>query len=169
MKGWYLVHCKPKSEFRAKMNLEMQQIETYLPSIKLKKGDSYSTAPLFPNYLFIFFHPEQVSVRSIHSTRGVASIVGCCERMRPLSSKLIETIKVQEQRACQAMLESVVPADEQHTFATGDKVSIKEGPFAALEGIYQQKSGTKRCHILLSLMGREQSIEVPITVLNKSH
>jgi transcriptional antiterminator RfaH len=53
---WYVVHTKPKQEFRAQENLQNQGFETYLPTIKKQyvrgqKIDLKST-PLFSKISF---------------------------------------------------------------------------------------------------------------------
>ncbi|MFQ6370351.1 transcription/translation regulatory transformer protein RfaH [Shewanella sp. YIC-542] len=155
MKAWYLLYCKPRSELRAQQHLSMQQLETYLPMLrseKKEKGQSViKKSPLFPNYLFIRFDPSETSVRQIHSTRGVARLVNCSEDMTPIDDLLISRLKRRE------MGEPLVKAK---VLGTGDKVRFCDGPFAELEGIFQEPCGDTRCRILFNFLGKMQSVVV---------
>lgn len=167
MNAWYLLYCKPKSEIRAQQNLNLQQIQTYLPMVRLKRivrGEQViETVPLFPNYIFAKFDPEVTSVSTIKSTRGVASIIDCREQMTPLCH-LVFALRRQERTL--GILEHSEPFElgiaevEVDNFEPGDKVRFKEGPFVALEGVFEQKSGDKRCMVLLQVLGKMQSTKV---------
>ncbi|MCL1073907.1 transcription/translation regulatory transformer protein RfaH [Shewanella dokdonensis] len=155
MKAWYLLYCKPRSEMRAQQHLTMQQLETYLPMLRLEKREKGQLVirkqPLFPNYLFVRFDPEHTSVRQLHATRGVARLVDCREQMTPIDDLLISRLKRRE------MSEPVVTPN---ALAKGDKVRFTDGPFAELEGIFQEQCGETRCRILFSFLGQMQSLVV---------
>ncbi|MCL1077675.1 transcription/translation regulatory transformer protein RfaH [Parashewanella spongiae] len=158
MKAWYLLYCKPKSEVRAQQNLQIQEIETYLPLYKeqkkLRSGKTTEVkVPLFTNYLFIRFDPKVVPVSRIHSTRGVSQIVGCKEKMTPLDDELIESIRFNVTK----QLNEAIP-DE--FFMKGDEVRFIDGPFKNIEGVFDEKSGEKRCFVLLKIMGQMKRVHV---------
>ncbi|MGL5046437.1 MAG: transcription/translation regulatory transformer protein RfaH [Shewanella sp.] len=159
MKEWYLLYCKPRSEARAQQNLALQNLETYLPMIaeeKTLRGQKKITrVPLFPCYLFIHFDPIETSVRQIHSTRGVNRIVNCQERMTPIDDRIIHAIRMQE------LAPSPAQPAEAAALKTGDKIRFKAGPFADLEGVFQEKCPNKRCHILFTIMGQVKTVSVP--------
>ncbi|WP_299493868.1 transcription/translation regulatory transformer protein RfaH [uncultured Shewanella sp.] len=165
MKAWYLLYCKPRGEVRAQQNLAMQNIETYLPTLSKKvtlKGEStIKKTHLFPSYVFIYFDPLETSVSRIHSTRGVVRIVGCKEIMTPIHDSIIDAIRKRE-ASILAEVKSDIEGETflNDPFTSGDKVRFTQGPFVDLEGIFSEKSGDKRCHILFELMGKQQRIEV---------
>lgn len=162
MKAWYLLYCKSRGEARAQQNLALQQIETYLPTYpeeKLVKGQvTVRRVSLFPSYLFINFDPEVTSVAKIHNTRGVIRIVGCKELMTPIDDSVIHAIKMREHK----LLSTLMPEESQAIPAieSGDKVCFTEGPFAELEGIFDEANGEKRCFVLFELMGKQQRVLV---------
>ncbi len=174
MKAWYLLYCKPRGEVRAVRNLALQEIETYLPTIgeyKRVKGQvTVKRIPLFPGYLFVYFDPQITSVARIHSTRGVGRIVGCKELMTTVDDSLIHSIKMHEYKLLSELLpefkneaaksEGLAAANVK--FIQGGKVRFTEGPFAELEGIFEEKNGDKRCHVLFEIMGQQKRISVPI-------
>ncbi|MCL1123871.1 transcription/translation regulatory transformer protein RfaH [Shewanella surugensis] len=165
MKAWYLLYCKSRGEVRAQQNLAMQNIETYLPTLSKKvtlKGEStIKRTHLFPSYVFIYFDPLETSVSRIHSTRGVVRIVGCKEVMTPIHESIIKAIRQREANLLAAINNKKIATETlEDKFTAGDKVRFTQGPFVDLEGIFSEKSGDKRCHILFELMGQQQLIIV---------
>lgn len=159
MKAWYLLYCKPRSEARAQQNLALQNLETYFPMISEEKSQRgqkrICRVPLFPNYLFIHFDPSLTSVKQVHSTRGVNRIVNCCEKMTPIDDRIIHAIRMKELMPSQTVLTSELE------LKTGEKIRFKDGPFADLEGVFQEKCPNKRCHVLFSIMGQVNTLIVP--------
>ncbi|QIR15151.1 transcription/translation regulatory transformer protein RfaH [Shewanella aestuarii] len=162
MKSWYLLYCKPREELRAQQNLMLQQIESYLPMIKeIKKSKSTSKlveTPLFPNYLFIRFDPNEISVSRIHSTRGASRIVGCKEVMTPIDDRIIAALKIR--------VNAIEPTSEQ-PFQKGDRVAFVGGPFAELEAIFEERNADKRCFVLFNIMGQQKRILVDESTITK--
>jgi transcriptional antiterminator RfaH len=158
MKAWYLLYCKPRNEVRAQQNLAQQGIETYLPMMPEHKTSPGGKAnsrqvPLFPSYLFIHFDPLQTSVARIHATRGVNRLIGCREDMTPIDDDIIRRIKLRELKPPEIKTEPSLKA--------GDKIRFTQGPFAELEGVFEEPSGDKRCHVLFNIMGQLQRLTVP--------
>ncbi|QSX36047.1 transcription/translation regulatory transformer protein RfaH [Shewanella sedimentimangrovi] len=158
MKAWYLLYCKPRSEARAQQNLMLQEVETYLPKCRqqVRQPDGQihvSEAPLFPNYLFIYFDPLETSVRSIQATRGVYRLVDCREDMTPIDDAIIRAIKRKEQK--------IFKLPQLQRLKKGDRVRFKEGPFVDLEAVFLEPCADKRCSVLFSIMGQLQSVVVP--------
>lgn len=167
MKSWYLLYCKPRNEVRAQENLSLQQIDSYLPmyvqQITKAGKTSVKHSPLFPNYLFIYFDPQETSVSRIHSTRGVSRIIGCKEQMTSIDDSIIHSIRMQEYRLLNE-LKLDIPShitSESVDFMVGDRVKFIDGPFAELEGIFTENSSDKRCQILFTFLGQEKRMSIP--------
>ncbi len=165
MKAWYLLYCKPRGEARAQQNLALQEIETYIPTYpEEKKHNGKVTVrrvSLFPSYLFIHFDPQVTSVSRVHNTRGVIRIVGCKELMTPIDEGVIDAIKAREHKWISELLPETSTKEELVSpVQSGDKVKFVEGPFAELEGIFQEKNGEKRCYVLFDIMGKQQRVSV---------
>lgn len=169
MNAWYLLYCKPKEEIRAQKNFELQNIQTYMPMVtqqKLQKGKKVIVKnALFPNYLFVKFDPKETSVATVKGTRGVSQLVDCKENMTPLCH-LVFALRQQEKQlemACDLNTGhhelSISPKPE---FVPGELIRFTEGPFSDLEGIFEQKNGTKRCHVLLKILGQMKRTKVPL-------
>ncbi|GGI67378.1 transcription/translation regulatory transformer protein RfaH [Shewanella gelidii] len=160
MKAWYLLYCKPRNEFRAQQNLALQGVESYLPMLlsePTSKSKSAKSTPLFPCYLFAFFDPQEFPISRIHSTRGVARLVGCKEMLVPIDESIVNGVKTQEQK----VRREVVSLAHEPLMRSGDKVVVHSGPFSELEGIFDETCGNKRCHVLFTIMGQTKRISVP--------
>ncbi|ACJ28339.1 Transcriptional activator RfaH [Shewanella piezotolerans WP3] len=165
MKAWYLLYCKPRGEARAQQNLALQEIETYIPTYPEEKTHNGKVTvrrvSLFPSYLFIHFDPQVTSVSRIHNTRGVIRIVGCKELMTPIDEGVIGAIKAREHKWINELLPETRCKEELVCpVKSGDKVKFVDGPFAELEGIFQEKNGEKRCYVLFDIMGKQQRVSV---------
>lgn len=160
--AWYLVQCRPQSENRAEFNLRNQHFECFLPRrrVQRKRADAlhWFTEPLFPNYLFIRLS-EGSNWKVIRSTRGVARIVSFGEE----PSRVPEQVIAGLQNLCEEHERS-----EPEAFCRpGDKALITEGCFKDLEAIVQAVNGDERVVLLLNLLNRAQSIEMPVSAIRK--
>lgn len=165
MQAWYLLYCKPRNEVRAQQHLALQHLETYLPMVSADKSlrgqKCLHRVPLFPNYLFINFDPSETSVKQIQSTRGVSRIVNCQEKMTPIDERIIHAIRMNELTHSKPVLDCEI------TLKNGEKIRFKDGPFVDLEGVFQEKCPNKRCHILFSIMGRNNTLSVPVNSVER--
>jgi transcriptional antiterminator RfaH len=159
--NWYLIHTKPKQEFRAKENLENQSYEVFLPTIKVqkivKKEIKIQEEPLFTRYIFINLDQISSNWFPIKSTRGVHEIVrfGMHSKPVPVPTVLIEALKNHKQ----------VAEDSRALFQPGDPVEVLEGPFKALQGdfirLFSDTSGQSRALVLIQILGKAQKLIIP--------
>ncbi|WP_343583146.1 transcription/translation regulatory transformer protein RfaH [Herbaspirillum sp.] len=163
---WYLVHTKPRQEKCAQENLERQGYQCYLPVLpieKLRQGAvTVSDEPLFPRYLFIRLgHGNSAkSWAPIRSTKGVSRLVSFGTTPAKVDNYLIELLQQQ-----QALLRH----EPQRLFSRGEKVQLKDGPFAGLEGIYQMSDGERRVIVLIELLSKPVIVPIrPTSVLKLS-
>ena len=158
MKAWYVVQTKPRQEAMAAEQIANQAFEIYLPRISMKKRRRGKwqevIEPLFPRYLFMRFDPESDNVAPIRSTKGITGLVKFGPHLAPVSDALIDSIRQEEDTEAGCHL------PDQAIFKRGDRVEIMEGPFAGLQGLFQESSGEQRVIILLELLGRANSIVV---------
>ncbi len=150
---WYVVQSRPRQERRALENLKNQGFECLLPLYsreRLRRGRREQVdEPLFPRYLFI--HLDQITSNwySLRSTYGVTNIVRFGDRPASLPDAVVE--RFFECRPADARL-----------FRPGETVQIRSGPFAGLEGIYDQDDGEQRVIILLDFMSKQQRLSLPV-------
>ena len=165
MSKWYLIHSKPKQEYRAFEHLDNQGFDVYLPQLqafKLKKGkQEKAIEPLFPRYLFIQHYESSRAWHKIHSTRGVSGLVCFSEFPAEVPEGLINQLKNQ------ANLDGVIAktGEFKTIFKAGDLVTITEGSVIGLEAIVKEQDGEQRVKILIRLLGQQQSIKLPLSAV----
>jgi transcription elongation factor/antiterminator RfaH len=153
---WFVIHTKPKGEYRVKNHFEGMEIETLLPlyeNFRYSHGKmSRVISPLFPNYLFAKLDLER-HYHKVKWTRGVGKILGVGNEPAPISEVVIQMIK--ERMGDDDTVKLLEDLQE------GDLVQITSGPLKDFVGVFQKGlSSQKRVKILLNLIG----VEVPVQI-----
>lgn len=156
--AWYVVCCKPRQESVAQENLKRQGFEVYLPRIsaRQRKRNRWvdSIQVLFPRYLFIRADRRRQSTASIRSTRGAVGLVRFGVEPAVVPDQVIEAIIAREDAAT-GLHVKVCPE-----FQAGEKVTMLEGPFAGLEGVFARDDGIERAILLIELLGKASRVRV---------
>jgi len=156
--AWYLLKTKPHQERRALENLCNQGFECFLPLYlreRLRRGKRENIEePLFPSYLFIHLDSIVSNWSVLRSTYGVANIVRFGDNPARVPDAVIDAIVERQQNKVQL-------------YQPGDPVRITKGPFAGLEGIFEQNDGEARVLILLELMTKQQKLSFPVGAVTK--
>jgi transcriptional antiterminator RfaH len=153
--NWYAIYTKPKCEESAARHLQNAGIEVLSPKIRIKKYLRGKYVPvvesLFKNYLFALFD-NNTHNQMIRFTRGVKYIVGK-ENPMVVPVEIIRAIS-------EHMGEDSIITPAADPLSKGDRVLIKEGPFANFYGIFQREvPGKDRIVILLEALGSRLEIE----------
>lgn len=162
MKRWYVVNTLPHQELRAQENLKRQGFEVWLPEFRRKRRHARRidtvVVPLFPTYLFVQIDVDVERWRSINGTFGVVRLL--CEGDQPTAvpSGLIDGLKLK----VDASGTIVLPPRQ---FRVGETVRVTAGPFAEMEGMFEDMSGRDRVLILFNLLGRQVRASVPLSEL----
>jgi len=158
--SWYLVHTKPRQEFRALANLQDQGFECWLPQWRaqrvLQRKLTVVEEPLFPRYLFIQV-ADGVNWSPVKSTPGVTTIVrfgGVPGRVPP---HVIEALQDEEALRLAA---PVAPR-----FVHGQPVRITAGPFAGVKALFDIPDGEARALVLIELLSKPARLPVPVDSL----
>ena len=155
---WYGVFCKPRQEAVAEENLQRQGFHVYLPRIRIRhrrRGQWVSAVEaLFPRYLFIRIDPLRRSTASVHSTRGVVSLVRFGREPAVVPDAVMDALLQREDSA------SGLHQDNLPLISAGDPVKVVDGPLAGVEGIFAQEDGERRVTVLLELLGKTNKISV---------
>tara|TARA_R110000772_G_scaffold129011_4_gene236879 strand:- start:1685 stop:2194 length:510 start_codon:yes stop_codon:yes gene_type:complete len=166
MSKWYLIHCKPREEYRALENLENQDFTAFLPllqSFRLIKGKQAKVVePLFPRYLFIFLDETSSQWHKIHSTRGVSALVRFSGQPAEVPDYLIEELRLQ------VNAEGVIDKTQEtrQLFKSGELVKITDGSFAGWDAIVKEQDGDQRVHLLITMLGSKQIIKLPLSAVS---
>lgn len=165
-RNWFAVYTKPRQEHIALLNLERQSFECYLPMAegadqKRRAGNSSSTEPLFPRYLFLNADPQRQSLEAVRSTRGATGLVRAGIELIRIPESVIAGLKARMHPT--TGLIPITPG----LLNSGDKVRLCDGPLAALEGVFKEHQGRTRSILLLDILGREAAVRVDARLLKR--
>lgn len=152
-KNWFLLTSKPQKDELAELHLRNQGYEVYRPlaqRLRQRRGKMVtSIESLFPRYLFIHLDGGvQDNWAPIRSTKGVNGFVRFGPEAARVPEQLIIALKAQEN----TLGERAIDLDRFHQ---GDKVHIKEGPFAGLQAIFEKYEGAERVIVLLEILHKQ--------------
>jgi transcription elongation factor/antiterminator RfaH len=156
MRAWYVAKTKMHREVATAHVLTQRGLDVYLPMLPPSRRSRSSTTmrePLFPGYLFAHLDIESSAWLTVRSAPGIAYFLGGEDAPTQVPDDLIDEIRLRAEAGNLA---------QQPTFAPGEKVVIRRGPFSGLEAIFDgRQSGRGRVRVLLEIVQRQ----VPV-VLN---
>ena len=121
-----------------------------------------SVEPMFSRYLFIRIEPGTTSITSIRSTRGVTELVQFGNELVAVPEKFISVL-----------LQTIDPETGVHDrepdfLRPGNDVELTNGPLANFKGIFKAADGQTRAIILMSILGEETEVVVPVDQLGRA-
>jgi len=160
MSQWYAIYTQPRSETLARDHLARQGFEVFLPLYQKRRSHARRvdivSAPLFPRYMFVSFNAGEASWRVIRSTRGVVDLVRIGLDPVRISDSIIEEIRRRRDE------QGFVILAKHLNLKRGARIRIDAGPFVDYEAIFESQRDEERVVALLSLLGREVVVELPI-------
>ena len=163
MNRWYVAHTHSQSELRALSHLKRQGFLAYVPQYLKRRRHARRVdsvrRPLFPGYLFISMDVERIRWRAIRSTIGVRSLICDGEIPAAVPEGVVEDIRAREDEG------GMVPVPEPAPFESGETVRVCHGAIRDQVGLFECVSDEERVFVLLSLMGRQLRIRVPLTAV----
>lgn len=165
MRNWYLVYCKPRREELARVNLQRQGFETYLPLVRQPRRRLrrrfIQVEPLFPRYLFVHLDTVSDNWAPIRSTLGVSSLVRFGMEPAVVPQDLVQMIRARDDSTG---VQDLPPED----FKPGDRLRIAEGPMMGYEGIFLARSSRERVLLLLDIVGKQAKVNVDAARLERA-
>ena len=155
MHQWYALYTKPRAEYQVSEALQARNIETYLPTIQVwrVRRRRMEEDPLFACYLFARLDLQQIGLSTVAWTPGLRYVIGSEGTPNPVPEAVVTYI-----RRRVAETEGYSPTG----LHPGDRIRITEGPFAELDGVFEQHlSGYERAQVLVEVLGRLTRYEVP--------
>lgn len=166
MLRWYLIHTKSLAEATARANLERQGYEVHVPRLlqTIRRGQSRSERlmALFPRYVFLHLDEGRQTLKPVHSTTGVSSVVRFGSRYAIVPDEVITGLRDREDP------ETGLHYLRRMELIRGTQVKVTAGPLEGLEAIYERDAGSDRVLILMELLGREVGVHVPSAVVSPS-
>jgi len=162
MKHWYALYTKPHKEHHVRSFLESRGLETYLPTIQVRKNGKRKTQPFFSCYLFVRLEPADALPR-VRWTPGLRRIVSFGREPAAIPDDAISLIR----RRVTEMGERDYVACR---FESGEQVVINGGPLKYFEAVFDRAlSNRDRAMILVDMLGRWTRCEVDVSYLGKLH
>ena len=154
---WYAVCTRHQHEKSAARIMEYKDLEVFLPLYKArhrwKDRIKEVSVPLFPGYLFV--REGLKRWLAILSTPGVSSIVSSGGQPVAIPFLEIEGIK--------RVVESTLRVEPHPFLKSGDRVRVKCGPIAGVEGILIRHKSVARLVLSVELLGNSAAVEVDAT------
>jgi transcription antitermination factor NusG len=151
---WYAVYTIPQHEKSALKQLNIREVEAFLPTyetVRVWKNRQRVklTLPLFPAYLFVHINFRERA--KVLQSPGVLQIVGNSREGVPLPDS---EIKFLSSDFCKQRIE------QYHDFVVGEKVRIKSGVMQGLMGTLVRKNNSLRFVLTLELINQHAAIQV---------
>lgn len=152
--NWFAAYTSSHHEKRVASHFAERQIESFLPLYAARhrwknRCEMNLELPLFPNYVFVRIDPrERVRVLEVP---GVQSLVGFGRTLAPLPDFEIEALR-------SALGQRKI---EPHPYLViGERVRIKAGPMAGMEGVLVRKKNNFRVVLALDVIMQSVAVEV---------
>ncbi|MCH2442373.1 MAG: transcription termination/antitermination protein NusG [Acidimicrobiales bacterium] len=168
---WFVVHTQSGYENKVSknlvarttsMNLEERILEVVIPMedvVEFRSGKKVNVSKkMFPGYLLVRCHLDDVSWSAIRDTPGIVNFVGAGGKPLPLSRREVENfLEVPDESAH----EQTKKSRARFGFDVGETVRVKEGPFADFSGaIIEINEDQLKVKVLVNIFGRETPVEL---------
>jgi transcription antitermination factor NusG len=151
---WFAVRVRSNFERKSADLLRERGLEEFLPTYRRRNQWSdrkkLIDRPLFPGYLFCRFDPQ--NWLPVLQTPGVVHVVSLAGKPIPVEESEVESLRT--------LVRSSVPLFPQAFLRVGQKVLIRNGPLAGVEGIVEQFEKNCRITVSISLLQRSVSAEI---------
>ena len=156
---WYALYSKPMKESLLWEQLNLHQIESYYPCLRLEPVNprARKVKPYFPRYVFGHLDWEQFNFAKLQWMPGVAGIVSFGGIPSQIPDNLIGAIRRRVEEINEAGSNFV------NALRSGTAVTIQAGPFKSYEAIFDAHiSGEDRVRVFLKLLSRQHiPLELP--------
>jgi transcription antitermination factor NusG len=151
---WYAIRTRSNQEKVTAIALAGKGYDPYLPTYRVRRRLSdrvvVTELPLFPGYVFCRF--DFFKRLPILTTPGVVSLVGFGSEPAIISDGEIEAV--------QTVLESGLNAGPHAFLREGQRIRVKRGALAGLEGILLKQKSDWRLVISVAMLQRSIAVEI---------
>jgi len=156
--AWYAVWTRSRHEHVAERGLKGKGLTVFLPTVPRPSCRTdrrkMLDCPLFPGYLFFYGAGDSSTQLSVLQTPGVVGILG--EHANGFTSVPEEQVEAIRKLICSGLVFAAVPY-----LRLGERVRIKDGPLAGVEGIIQEYRPCKNRVVLsVDLLQRSVAVEL---------
>lgn len=155
--SWYAVHVKSRHEFKVVERLTKSGVETFLPAVerlnRWKDRKKLINFPLFPGYIFVHMNKIYEAMLTVLKTQGVVRFLGIVpSEPEPVSEDQIISLK--------KLVESKETLDPYPYLKEGQRVRIKRGPLAGVEGILAERKGQHLLVLSVDILRQGVSLKI---------
>lgn len=159
MTPWYALYTKWRHEYQVGEILREKGLETYVPSIHVRRSGKTERRPFFPRYMFVKADLDEIGLSEIQWTPGLTRIVSFAGAPTRVPDPIIDRLR-------QRLTEFERDGTFTSPFKPGDRVRIKSGPLRDLDAVFDQHlSSTRRVQILVDLLGKCTRTEIDADVI----
>jgi transcription antitermination factor NusG len=155
---WFIGVTKQSRETFAKLHLEKQNFNTYLPMCISEWAKKPKIKPFLPSYIFISLDPICDRWRAVFSTFGMRSVLCSGEHPQPAPQWIIDGIKEREVDGLVRL-----PPKVACKFKKGDHIAIKGSP---IDCLFEEVVDYRRAKVFYSLLGRPHHLILPLSRLS---
>ncbi len=156
---WFAVHVKSRHEFPVAERLAGSGVEAFLPAVerlsRWKDRNKLIRFPLFPGYLFVRVDNTRSALLTVLKTKGVVRVLGNAPgEPEPVPEEQILSLKT--------ILESEAGAalDPYPYLQEGQRVRIKRGPLAGVEGMLVEKAGQHKLVLSVDILRQSTALTI---------
>jgi transcription antitermination factor NusG len=154
---WYAVYVRSRHEFRVRELMSRALIENFLPAVerlrRWKDRRKLVTFPLFPGYLFVHVQQRREDLLAVLKTHGVVRFLG----KTPGTPEPVPDAQV---ASLQKIITSGQMIEPYPYLKEGQRVAIKWGPLAGVEGILREKRGQHLLVLSIDILQQGASVKV---------
>ena len=153
-RNWYAVYTVPQHEKSAVKQLDIREIESFLPTYETVRGWKNRQRmklilPLFPTYLFVRINSRERA--KVLQSPGVLQIVGNGRESVSLPDSEVEFLRTD---FCRRRIEPY------RDLVIGEKVRIKSGVMQGIQGTLVRKGDNMRFVLTIELINQHAAMEV---------
>jgi transcription termination/antitermination protein NusG len=151
---WFALRVRSNFEQPVSNLLSAKGVEGFLPTYRSRRIWSDRVRelrlPLFPGYVFCRIPAEERSL--VLATTGVVSMIGVQGRPLPIDDAEIAAVR--------RMVDGKSPVEPWPFLRIGQRVQVRRGPLAGVEGILLRVKDACRLVVSVTLLGRSVATEI---------
>jgi transcription antitermination factor NusG len=155
--SWWVVYARHQHEKVVADMLASKSFEVFLPLYssvrRWKDRQKVISMPLFPGYVFV--RGDLDRRLQVLTTPGVHMILSRGDK--------VATVPEEEMQAVRKVVSSELSAEPHPFLKCGERVRVKTGPLAGVEGILDRKKGSYRLVLSVDAVNKSFAVEVEMS------
>ena len=156
-RNWYAVCVRSRFEFKIEKNLSKKGIEIFLPAVKVRRRwtdrNKLVIFPLFPGYLFVNIDKNSAERKTVIGAHGVVRYV--C-----MSPGVPEPIAEDQIMSLKKAAENDISLESYPAIKEGNRVRIKSGPLAGIEGMMVKKEKNSLLVLSVDILQKGAALKI---------